>query len=151
MIDHPPTGDLHLYLDHQLPQEHLSTFEEHVQKCVRCRQSLEDLRLLRRSVASAADLELPYGFELRLRRAINDEGSHDRRWDGVETIARNAVAVIACIVLILISLTGFEPSVSDLPAEPLITNSQSDSVAMRVLSKQTEISRDDLVYAVVSK
>jgi hypothetical protein len=106
---------------------------------------------MRTSVSQAADVELSYGFEFRLRRVIQQEGSHEELWDGVETVARNAVAAIAVVVLCVVLLTTMDAVAQDVPNEPIIAASQADSLTNHVFSKQSEISRDDLVYAVLTR
>jgi hypothetical protein len=102
-------------------------------------------------VSRVADVELSYGFEFRLRRAIQQEGSHELLWGGVESVARNAVTAIAVLVLCVVVFSTFDAVAQDLPNEPIIVAGQLDTLSNHLFNKQSEISRDDLVYAVVSR
>ena len=79
---HPPEGDLHAYLDHELSEQQASAIAEHVAKCDQCRQTLAVLEELFAQIESlsdqALDLNLAMGLEARLE--VDHPGRSGWRW-----------------------------------------------------------------------
>ena len=151
MISHPPTDHLHQFIDNELAQAERQSLESHLQQCAACASKLDEIRGVGTYIVEAADMELSYSFGFYLQRALEREGTNERSWGGVETVARNAVAAIALLVIIMTVLSVFAENGSEFPAETAFVAGQSDSVAARILNKQSEISRDDLILAVVTR
>jgi anti-sigma factor RsiW len=151
MISHPPIGHLQMYFDKCLDPVETQELEQHLQSCTSCGTLLRELQSIRSTVKQSADVELSYGFSFRLHRTIEQEGSHEEVWGDVETVARNAVAAIAVLVLCMVVFSKADSVGQEVPNESIIAVGQLDSLSNHMFNKQGEISRDDLVYAVLSR
>ncbi|MGH9389938.1 MAG: anti-sigma factor family protein, partial [Vicinamibacteria bacterium] len=68
-----PTDALQDALDHRLDPAKLAELEAHVATCAACRRELDALRWTKAQAGAARSLELPPGFEVRLRGALDEE------------------------------------------------------------------------------
>ena len=72
-------------------------------------------------------------------------------WLGTERFARRLVLALSVFVICVVGLGSlFEPEQS-VTVDRYLTSEPSDSLARRVLEPHQEISKDDIVYAALSK
>jgi len=79
----------------------------------------------------------------------SDEQSRD--WLGIEPLARNMFIAIATTVFVLFLLTSFNKDASPGIAEALIDGSNGDSAVAQVLLQPGTLSKNDLLFAVMTK
>jgi uncharacterized membrane protein SirB2 len=72
-------------------------------------------------------------------------------WLGIEPSARNTFILLAGLVLVMFFLTSFNNNAASAMNDQLLSRITSDSVSTRVLLQQENLSKSDLLYAVMTK
>jgi anti-sigma factor RsiW len=139
------------YLDDELTERERDEVAAHLRGCDSCRIRLEELRALRRQIQMAADIDLPDNFAYAVLRAARSEQENSLRWLGAERFARNVVIGLVVIVLCLIGLGTMMTAEPPLRVDRYLAAEATDSLTRQVLDQQIELSKDDVVYAAVTK
>lgn len=139
------------YLDGELPEPHQRELSEHLRSCESCRLRLEELRSIKHQIRSAADVSLPQNFAYSVLRAARREKENTLVWLGAERFARNVVFGLSVLVICLVGLGTFLKSEPPVRVDRYLAGEATDSLTQRVLDNQGEISKDDVVFAALTK
>jgi anti-sigma factor RsiW len=139
------------YLDGEVNDVDKAKVLSHLDICAQCRQFIEHTKQLREAIRAMDAIELPYGFADRTARLVERGDEQIEEWLGVEPLARNTFFVIAVTVFMMFLLTSFNKGTSSSIVEVLIDGSDGDSIATQVLLRPGDFSKNDLLYAVMTK
>jgi len=146
-----PEQLLSFYVDNELAEEERREISEHLASCESCRLALEELRALRVRIREAADVSLPDNFVYSVLRSARREQENSVVWISTERFARNVVVVLSVLVLMLVGLGTFLRSEPPIRVDRYLITEPTDTLAGQVLGTQGEISKDVMVYAVLTK
>jgi anti-sigma factor RsiW len=146
-----PEQLLSLYVDDELTGEERREVSEHLASCESCRLSIEEMRALRVRIKEAADVSLPDNFVYSVLRSARREDENTVVWLSTEKFARNVVVVLSVVVLALVGLGTFLRPEPPIRVDRYLISEPTDTLAGQVLGMQGEISKDVMVYAVLTK
>jgi len=139
------------YFDGELPELRQRELSEHLRSCESCRLRLEEMRTIKFQIHSAADVALPETFAFSVLRAARHERENSLVWLGAEQFARNVVVGLTLVVMILVGLGTFLQSEPPLRVDRYLAGEPTDSLTRRVMENQGEISKEDIVFAALTK
>ncbi len=139
------------YIDDQITGEEQKTVIAHLETCAECRRFVEEAKQIRTEIRGLGHVELPYAFAERVAHSVEKRDERAAEWLGVEPLARNTFIVLAAIVLLLFVFTKSDNTGLTVQPDQLLGGMASDSLATHVLLKQSELTRSDLIYAVLAK
>jgi anti-sigma factor RsiW len=139
------------YLDGEISDSEELKVLEHLDVCSECRQFVKNAREIREEIRDLGEVELSYAFTERVTHLARRSDEQARDWLGIEPLARNTFFAIAVTVLVMFLLTSFNKGASPGIAEVLIDGSDGDSVATQVLLQPGDLSKNDLLYVVMTK
>lgn len=146
-----PEQLLSSYVDDELTEKERREISKHLASCESCRKSVEELRALRVRIREAADVTLPDNFVYSVLRSARREKENSVVWLGTERLARNVVVALTLFVLALVGLGTFFRPEPALRVDRYLITEPTDTLAGQVLGTQGEISKDVMVYAVLTK
>lgn len=139
------------YVDNELSTDEKLHVERHIEGCDECKQRLQVLHTLTSSIRSAGDVELPDNFAPSVGRRIRLEQEGAGLWLGPEVFARRLVLALFVVVICLVGLGSLFKPEQSVTMDRYLRADQQDSVSLQVLTPQREISKDDILYAAISK
>lgn len=139
------------YLDGEIRDSEEQKVLEHLDVCSECRQFVRIARETREEIRILGEIELPYAFALRVAHSVERRDEQAREWLGIEPLARNAFFAIAVVVMIMFFLTSFDAGSPPSIADVLIGGTDNDSIATQVLLQPGNLSKNDFLYAVMTK
>jgi predicted anti-sigma-YlaC factor YlaD len=139
------------FLDGEIKEDDKAKVQMHIEACSECRRFTEQAQQMREHICALGEAKLPYAFSARVAQVVEKRDKQMEEWLGVEPLARNTVFAIAVVVLMMFIFTSFQNGVSSLSADQLLSGIISDSTGTQVLLQQDELSKNDLLYAVVTK
>jgi anti-sigma factor RsiW len=142
---------LSAFIDDEVTDAERSSVDEHLTQCAECRQQVAQFVTLKTNVRSAGNIELPYAFASRLARSIHHDEEISVSWLGIEHYALRFVFGLAFLVLLLVGITSYNQSDDAVPLERYVSGISSDSAVSQILTKQGTITRDDVMFAVLTK
>jgi anti-sigma factor RsiW len=146
-----PEELLSRYVDNELTEGERHEVSEHLASCESCRLSVEELRALRVRIREAADVSLPENFVYSVLRSARAEQENTVVWLSTERLARNVVVVLSVLVLTLVGLGTFLRPEPAIRVDRYLITEPTDTLVGQVLGTQGEISKDVVVYAVLTK
>jgi hypothetical protein len=139
------------YLDGEVNDADKVKVLSHLDTCAECRQFVEYAAQMHEAILSLGAIELTNDFAARTARLLERGDEQIEEWLGVEPLARNTFFAIAAVVLVMFFLTNFNKGTSPGITEVLIDGSDGDSAATQVLLQPGSLSKNDLLYAVMTK
>jgi anti-sigma factor RsiW len=139
------------YVDDELSVPEKALIIGHLKECADCRDRVSELVVLKRSVHAAADIELPYSFASSLARMIHHDEEVNVSWTGIEHFAGKFVMGLALLVLLFAGLMSARQNEDPFPVERYISGLNADSSASQILTKRGALTRDDIMFAVLTK
>jgi anti-sigma factor RsiW len=139
------------YLDGEIRDSEELMVLKHLDVCSECRQFVKNGREIREEIRALGEVDLPYAFAAHLSHSIERRDEQVKEWLGVEPLARNTFFVLAIVVLVIFMFTSFIGSPSGFTRDQLLSGYSIDSVSTRILLQQDDISKSDLLYAVMTK
>ena len=139
-----------MYCDNELSQDKKLVVESHLNTCEECRQFAESIKLVRNEIKELTQLDLPQTFTSNVVHSIQQSDVQSEIWLNIEPSARNTFFAIAVSVVILFLLSSIFNSNRD-AMEQSWSSITADSTATQVILQQDEITKNDLLYAVISK
>jgi anti-sigma factor RsiW len=97
MNAHPRAADLYLYLEDGLNPYEARKIEEHVEACTRCREALEERRILHEAFTTLPPFEVPEGFARSVLAALPEPEPARGGWK----------ALLAGLSALTLALLGF--------------------------------------------
>ncbi len=142
---------LSAYIDEELTDAERTIVVKHMRECVDCQSRVDQLVTLKRNVHSAGNIELPFAFASTIARSIHHDEEVAVSWNGIEHYAERFAIGLAFLVLLLVGITSFIQNEDPLPVERYVSGISSDSAVSQILTKQGTITRDDVMFAVLTK
>ena len=139
------------YLDHEIDDAEKVTVLSHLKTCTGCRQFIKQAKQVREAIRAIGNKELSSDFTARMTQLLEKNDEQVEEWLRVEPLARNTFFVITVVVLVMFFITNFSKDVSPSMTEVLIDGSDGDSIATQVLLQPGDLSKNDLLYAVMTK
>lgn len=139
------------FLDDVLTLEERRTVELHVAKCAECTAFLDDTNRSRMLIRGLDRLDVKPAFAREVADALDEQSTEVVTWLTVEHYARASFAVLAVAVMLLAMLTSFVQPTSPPSAEQFLAGDSMDSLGTHILFKQGDLSKGDVLFAVVSK
>lgn len=139
------------FIDNELTETERSVVVEHLKQCEDCRLRVGQLRTLKRNVHSAGNVELPLAFASMVTNSIHHDEEVAVSWIGIEHFAERFAIGLALLVLLFLGIANFRQNQEPLPVERYAGGLSSDSAAAHILTKQGAITRDDVMFAVLTK
>ena len=138
------------YADGEISAAEQVTVEAHLADCTACRAELAQLESVRSQIRAAADVELHYRFSYDVARSVRRDDNEQMAWEGIEKSAQRAFVILALVVAGFMLLIDREQPQPVSMTEQILTES-SDSVTTSMLLKQGDLSKDDVLFSVLSK
>jgi len=142
---------LSAFVDNELTEAERSTVKQHIDSCPDCRRRLGQLETLKHSVHEAGNMELPYAFASTLTRSIQHNDDVAISWLGIEHYALRFVFGLAFLVLVLLGITSYRQADDPLTVERYVSGISSDSAVAQILTKKGTLTKDDVMFAVLTK
>ena len=139
------------YLDEEVNDNERAQALSHLEVCSECRQFVEHAKLMRENICALGEVELANSFAARVAYSVEKRDEQTVEWLGIEPSARNTFILLAGLVLVMFFLTSFNNSTASVMNDQLLSRITSDSVSTRVLLQQENLSKSDLLYAVMTK
>jgi predicted anti-sigma-YlaC factor YlaD len=139
------------YLDGEVNNSETADVLSHLEVCSECRQFIEHAKLIREEICALGEVKLANSFAARVAYSVGKRDEQSIEWLGIEPLARNTFIVLAAFVLVMFLFTSFNNNTSTAMNEQLLNRLTSNSVSTRVLLQQENLSKSDLLYAVMTK
>jgi predicted anti-sigma-YlaC factor YlaD len=139
------------YLDGEVDESEKAEVRLHLEVCSECRQFIQQTQLIRNEISLLGEVKLANYFAERVAHSVDRRDEQTMEWLGVEPLARNTCIVLAGFVLILFYFTSFNNSTASAMNDQLLNRITSNSVSTQVLLQQGNLSKSDLLYAVMTK
>jgi hypothetical protein len=139
------------YVDDEISDIDEPRVLEHLEVCAECRQFIKNAKEIREGIRLLDEIDLPSAFASRLAHVTVKRDEHIKEWLGIEPLARNAFYAFAVIVLAIFFVLHSDKNVAPGIADVLIDGSGGDSVATQVLLQPGDLTKNDLLYAVMTK
>jgi predicted anti-sigma-YlaC factor YlaD len=139
------------FVDGEITESDRFLVDEHIKNCLDCRTFVEQIHQMREGISAIGDVELAPGFAARVRNMIVRQEEQSEKWLSIERLARNTVFAIAFVMLIIFFIADYNNISSPGISEVLIDGTDSDSIAAQVLLNPGDLSKSDLLYAVMTK
>jgi len=139
------------HVDGETTPEEERQLHNHLATCSECRDFQEDLKQLRPAIREAAVLDLGPSFVVTVNERLREEESRIDSWIAVERLARNTVMGLAFTVAVVLAVMASMRSREANAPEPTILTASNDSTAARVLLEHEELTKGDVLLAVVTK
>jgi predicted anti-sigma-YlaC factor YlaD len=139
------------FIDGEVSEKERIIVRDHIKTCAECREFVNEINEVRKRIKSIAGPDLLPGFSAHVRNLSIQEDLQSEQWLGIEHLARNTVFAIAVVIIGLFIVVDYKTEPSAGISEALIDGSGSDSLAAQVLLNSNELSKNDLLYAVMTK
>jgi anti-sigma factor RsiW len=139
------------YVDNELNEREVKSFQAHVEGCAVCQQRVQVLRAIRASIRDAASVVLPETFVYSVQRAVRQQEQEYVLWLGPERFARNVVVALCVIVFALVAVGSYLTPQPVVGEERYFSGESSDSAAHAVIGSQHELSKDDVMIAALTR
>jgi anti-sigma factor RsiW len=139
------------YVDHEVNDSEKAEAISHLEVCPACRQFVDHAKGIRENIRSLGEGALSSSFAVRVAYAAEKRDEKTVEWLGIEPSARNTFIVLAGFVLVLFFLTGFHNSTASSVYDQVFIGGTTNSVSTHILFQQENLSKNDLLYAVMTK
>jgi hypothetical protein len=139
------------YCDHEVNNDEATMVESHTKVCHECRQFVQHAKRLRSEIQLLGEGELSQAFTARVVHSLENQEHQKEEWLGIEPLARNTFYAITLVVFIMYVLTSSSDNSQNTSLEQLLSGAGTDSTASQILLQHGELTKNDLLYAVMSK
>jgi uncharacterized membrane protein SirB2 len=139
------------YLDSEVNDSEKAKALSHLEVCSDCRQFLEHAKLMRKEICALGEVKLENSFAARVAYSVEKRDEQALEWLGIEPLARNTFILLAGFVVIMFFFTSFNNDAASSMNDQLFNRISSNSVSTNVLLQQGNLSKSDLLYAVMTK
>lgn len=139
------------YLDDEITESQKAEVRSHLEVCSECRQFMKHGQLIRNEICSLGEVKLANYFAERVAHSVDRRDEQAMEWLGIEPLARNTFIVLAGFVLIMFFFTSVNNTAPQAMNDQLLKRITSNSVSTQVLLQQGNLSKNDLLYAVMTK
>lgn len=139
------------YLDEEVKEDEKAKVLAHLEECSECRQFIEHAKLIRKEICALGEVKLDDYFASRVASSAEEREEQALEWLGIEPLARNTFILLTGFVLIMFFFTSFSKDTTSSINDPLLNRISSNSVSTKVLLQKDNLSKSDLLYAVMTK
>ena len=139
------------YLDGEVNESEKAEALSHLEVCPECRQFIEQAKLMRENICALGEVDLANSFAARVAYSVEKRDEQTVEWLGIEPSARNTFILLAGFVLVIFFLTSFNDNTRSTMNDQLLNRITSNSISTQVLLQQENLSKSDLLYAVMTK
>ncbi len=139
------------YLDGEINDSEKAQALLHLEVCSECRQFIEHAKRIREEICGLGEVKLASSFTARVAYSVERRDEQTIEWLGIEPSARNTFILLAGFVLVMFFLTSFNNNNTSAMNDQLLNRITSNSVSTQVLLQQGNLSKSDLLYAVMTK
>ncbi len=139
------------YLDDEVNDSEKAEVLSHLELCSECRQFIEHAKLMKEEISALGEVKLANSFTAQVAYSVEERDEQSMEWLGIEPSARNTFFLLAGFVLVIIFLTSFNNNTVSAMNDQLLNRITSDSISTRVLLQQENLSKNDVLYAVMVK
>lgn len=139
------------FVDGELGPDEKELLRRHLEECPECRLFHNQLQQASAAIKETGDIRLPEDFAFEVLRVVRREREESRQWRPIEQIARRFVMGLAVAVVIFVSLSMVIQQEEPVLMEPYLSGEQSDSTVTRTLLSNQELSKDDILFAAVTR
>lgn len=139
------------YLDGEVNDGEKAEVLSHLELCSECRQFIEHVKLMKEEICALGEVKLADSFAARVAYSVERRDEQTVEWLGVEPSARNTFFLLAVVVLIMFLFTSINNNTASAMSDQLLSRIIPDSVSTHVLLQPENLSKNDLLYAVMSK
>lgn len=138
------------YCDDEIRDDNRSIVESHLSACQECRQFVTHANEIRLGIKQIDKAALPQTFALRVLDSLERQEIQKEEWIGIEPLARHTFYTIAISVVIMFILSSMlSPEIE--VDEQSWSGVAVDSTASHIILQQDEITKNDLLYTVMSE
>jgi uncharacterized membrane protein SirB2 len=123
----------------------------HLEVCPKCRQFIEKATFIRKEICALDEVKLANSFAARVAYSVERRDEQTMEWFGIEPLARNTFILLTGIVLVIFFFASFNNDTASSMNDQLLNRISSNSVSTNVLLQQGNLSKSDLLYAVMTK
>jgi len=142
---------LSAFVDNELGDVEAKAVREHLEGCSSCQQRIRELRSIRAKIREAATADLPDNFVYSVQRSIRQDQQESLVWLGTERLARNVVVALCVLVFAVVAFGSMMKPQQPLGEERYLSGEPTDSAAHAVLGSQRIISKEDVMFAALTK
>lgn len=139
------------FVDGEVTDEEKKDVLTHLEVCSGCRIFLTQMKQLHAEIRNIDPIELQNTFAENVTHMAMRQDEQTAEWFGIEPLARNTFLALTVVVLILFILTSSNNDTNRITGDQLLGGNTNDSIATQVLLQQDDISKNDLLYAVLRK
>ncbi len=139
------------YLDNEINDSEKTKVLSHLEVCSECCQFIEHSKIIRKEICALGEVKLENSFTARVVYSAQKRDEQTVEWLGIEPSARNTFFLLATIVLVMFLITSFSNNTVSAMNDQLLNRITSDSISTRILFQQENLSKSDLLYAVMTK
>lgn len=139
------------FIDEEVSESDRLIVTAHLASCPDCKNTMNEMMTIKRSVHTAGDYDLPYGFAHSLTRSLHHKQDVALSWLGIEQSAQRLVFGLAVVVLMIVGLTSFKQNEETSSAEHYVNGLVADTGSTEMLMKRSSISNEDVLIAVLTK
>ena len=139
------------YLDGEVNDAEKAIVDSHLKGCSECRRFIEHATLMREEISALNEFHLTNSFTARVLHTVKKRDEQTVEWLGIEPLARNTFILLAGFVLLIFFFTKFNSDTPSSMNDQLLNRITSNSISTNVLLQHGNLSKSDLLYAVMSK
>ncbi len=142
---------LSAFVDQELTEAQMESMRKHLESCAACQRQVQELHSIRSQIRAAATVTLPDGFIYSVRSAIRREESESVIWLGTERLARNVVVGLCILVLGMVVFESYITPQQSFGVDRYFNGEPADSAAQTIIGNQQELSKADILMAVMTR
>ena len=139
------------FKDGELSSDDERSVQTHLQSCRECREYLLLLEETGAMIKEAGTVELDARFTAGVMRSVRDEVDQTLLWMPVERFARRFVLGLSLAVVLFVTLSMMFQPKDPVVIESYLSGEHSDSSVTRTLLTKDAISKDDVLFAAVTR
>jgi predicted anti-sigma-YlaC factor YlaD len=140
------------YLDGEVDAAEKDHVLAHLHGCSECREFINHAKRMRRDIRSLDEVKLSNSFSLKVAHAVEERQEHFDEWLGIEPLARNTFITLALAVVVMFFFSVYSSKgESTMMGDKFINVISGDSLSTYSLLQQENISKNDILYASVTK
>jgi anti-sigma factor RsiW len=139
------------YLDGEVDDKEKTEARSHLEACSECRRFVDHAKLMREEISALGEVKLANSFATRVAYSVEKRDEQTMEWLGIEPLARNTFILLAGFVLLILFFTSFRNDAASSANDQLLNGITSNSLSTTILLQQGNLSKSDLLYAVMNK
>lgn len=139
------------YIDGEIQEPDTSAVRSHLKECRECKRFVEQVKIMRKDLKDLGEANLSTTFAAHVTGIVHKREEKTMEWLGIEPLAQKTFLALSMIVVIAFVFSIFSKESESAAGDQFISTVSGESVATHVLLQQGELSKNDVLYAVVTK